>query len=63
METPLGIQLDLVAQDRLKPMQSAEKIRFILDQVEAGKVLVLEAGLTALEEGKLIEATMSEIDH
>lgn len=63
MTNPPGIRLDLVAQDRLKPMQSAEKIRFILDEVEAGKVLVLESGLTPPEEAQLIQATMAEIDH
>jgi hypothetical protein len=44
-------------------MSSAEKLRFILDEVKKGNVLVLERGLTAEEEIDLIKKTMSEIDH
>jgi hypothetical protein len=40
-----------------------EKVRFILDQVVKGKVLVLEKGLTSSEEMDLIKLTMNEIDH
>lgn len=57
-----GVKINLVSRDFLDKMPTAEKIRFILDEVVAGKVLVLERGLTATEEAKLIEATMSEID-
>jgi hypothetical protein len=57
-----SVNINLVSQDKLSSMPQAEKLRFILDEVQAGKVLVLERGLTATEEAKLIEATMSEID-
>lgn len=57
-----GIQINLVSVNRLGEMTSEEKIRFILDEVEQGKVLVLERGLTPPEEARLIEATMREID-
>ena len=43
-------------------MGGEERIRFILDEVEQGKILVLERGLTPQEEAKLIEQTMREID-
>lgn len=60
--TENGVSINLVSSDRLGLMTTTEKIRFILDEVEQGKILVLERGLTASEEAKLIEATMAEID-
>lgn len=62
MPKPNGININLISRQMLENMPTQEKIRFILDEVEKGKVLVLERGLTATEETKLIEATMSEID-
>ena len=57
-----GIHINLVSKDKLVAMSPTEKLRFILDEVRSGKVLVLERGLTPTEEAKLIEATMAEID-
>lgn len=57
-----GVSINLVSSDRLGHMTTTEKIRFILDEVEQGKILVLERGLSPNEEAKLIEATMAEID-
>jgi len=57
-----GVSINLVSSDRLNDMTPQEKIRFILDEVESGKVLVLERGLTAHEEAQLIEATMLHIN-
>lgn len=42
-------------------MTSYEKIRLILDDVHQGCVVVLEKGLSAEEQGSLLEATMMEI--
>lgn len=56
-----GISIDLISTERLEELGN-EKIRFILDQVKKGKVLVLEKGLTAAEELELIRVTMTEID-
>ncbi len=63
-ETPKdeGVSINLVSSERLGDMTTQEKVRFILDEVEAGKILVLERGLTPQEELQLVEATMSEID-
>jgi hypothetical protein len=58
-----GIKINLISSRKLDSMSSQEKLRFILDQVKNGVVLVLERGLTALEEIDLIKSTMSEIDH
>ncbi len=44
-------------------MTPKDRIRFIVDEIKAGKVLVLERGLTAKEELELIRVTMAEIDH
>jgi uncharacterized protein len=60
--TRTGININLVSKDKLIAMSPTEKLRFILDEVRGGKVLVLERGLTPTEEAKLIEATMAEID-
>ena len=38
--------MDLVSGDKLAKMQPVEKIRFIIDEVKDGKILVLEKGLS-----------------
>ncbi|WP_455392509.1 DUF2073 domain-containing protein [[Eubacterium] cellulosolvens] len=58
-----GIKINLISSRKLDSMTSQEKLRFILDQVKDGVVLVLERGLTAVEEIDLIKSTMGEIDH
>ncbi|WNY27105.1 DUF2073 domain-containing protein [Methanolapillus ohkumae] len=55
------IQLDLVSDAKLSKMGSTEKVRYIIDEVRKGKIMVLEKGLDPMEEAKLIEMTMSEI--
>ncbi|RZN72209.1 MAG: DUF2073 domain-containing protein [Candidatus Methanolliviera hydrocarbonicum] len=55
------VRVDMISEDLLASMTSAEKIRMILDGVIEGKILVLERGLMPEEEAKLIEATMVEI--
>ncbi len=57
----IGVQMDLISEDKLSQMTAMEKIRMILDGVKEGKILVLERGLTPSEEAKLIEMTMTEI--
>lgn len=61
---PIGnsVSINLVSTAKLDSMPSIEKIRFIVDEVVAGKILVLERGLTAREETQLIEETMRHID-
>lgn len=54
--------IHLISQEKMDDMGTEERIRFILDEVEAGKILILERGLTPQEETKLIEQTMREID-
>jgi hypothetical protein len=57
----IGVQMDLISEDKMATMTAMEKIRMILDGVKQGKILVLEKGLTPTEEAKLIEMTMTEI--
>ncbi len=57
----IGVQMDLISEDKLSRLTAMEKIRMILDGVKKGKILVLESGLTPSEEAKLIEMTMTEI--
>jgi len=56
-----GIQMDLVSEGKMSQMASTEKVRYIIDEVRKGKILVLEKGLNPMEEAKLIEMTMSII--
>ena len=57
-----GIKINLISIERLTNLSSRDKIRFILNEVKRGNVLVLEQGLTAEEEAELIKTTMSNID-
>jgi len=57
-----GVNIDLISEEMLSGMGSYEKIRFVLDNVKNGKILVLEKGLEPKEEAELIEITMKEID-
>lgn len=57
------ISINLVSTETLDNLEGEEKIRYILDEVKNGKVLILERGLYPIEEAKLIETTMMEIDH
>jgi hypothetical protein len=57
-----GISVNLVSRQRLEDLNTDDKLRFILDEVQQGKILVLEQGLTSLEQASLIEKTMKEIE-
>jgi hypothetical protein len=57
-----GFQMDLVSEHRLSQMSPVEKVRFIIDEVKSGKILVLEKGLSPEEEASLIEMTMTLIE-
>lgn len=57
-----GFQMDLISEHRLAEMAPVEKVRFIIDEVRDGKILVLEKGLSPEEEASLIEMTMTLIE-
>ena len=56
-----GILFNLVSRQKLEELSSSEKLKFILKEVQKGKILVLEYGLTPMEQTTLIERTMKEI--
>lgn len=58
-----GIRVDLLRESQLKDMGRTEKIRYIIDRVREGRVVILEHGLDPDEHALLIEKTMTEIDH
>ncbi|MBA7511487.1 hypothetical protein ES705_03483 [subsurface metagenome] len=53
--------MDLVSEERINSMGSMEKIRFVLEGVKSGNIVVLEGGLTSEEQMNLIELTMAEV--
>jgi hypothetical protein len=57
------VSINLVSQKKLSDLTTHEKIRLIIEGVKAGKVMILEMGLTPSEETELIESTMAEVDH
>ena len=58
-----GIAFNLVSRQKITGLSSDEKLSFILKEVKKGKILVLEQGLTPMEQATLIERTMKEIEH
>jgi len=56
------IKVNLISHQKLEGLSTEEKIQFILQEVEKGEILVLERGLSAEEQAKLIERTMKEIN-
>lgn len=56
-----GISVNLISRQKLEEFSSSEKLKFILKEVQNGKILVLENGLTPVEQADLIERTMKEI--
>jgi hypothetical protein len=55
------VQVNLVSKQKLEQLTSKDKLRFIIDEVKRGNILVLEHGLTAFEQTELIKKTMEEI--
>lgn len=62
-EDETGIRVDLLRQAQMDDMGRTEKIRYIIDRVREGRVVILEKGLHPDEHALLIEKTMTEIDH
>ncbi|MHC1610640.1 MAG: OapB/ArvB family protein [Candidatus Methanospirareceae archaeon] len=58
----MEIKMDLISEDKINSMGSMEKLRFILDGVKSGNIVILEGGLSSEEQMKLIELTMTEIN-
>lgn len=58
-----GISFNMISRQKLETLNSSEKLKYILNEIKEGRILVLEHGLTAIEQAKLIEHTMKEINH
>ncbi len=56
-----GISFNLVSKNKLDNFSEDEKLKFIIREVKKGNILVLEHGLTPIEQASLIEKTMKEI--
>jgi len=56
-----GISFNLVSKSKLDNFSTDEKLKFIIKEVKKGNILVLEYGLTPMEQTDLIEKTMKEI--
>ena len=59
----MGVAFNLVSREKLEQFSSSEKLSYIIEEVKSGRILVLEHGLTPVEQASLIENTMKEIDH
>ena len=57
------IAFNLISRQKINALTSEEKLNFIIKEVKNGKILVLEQGLTPVEQTSLIERTMKEIEH
>ncbi len=57
------IAFNLISRQKINCLNSDEKLNFIIKEVKNGKILVLEQGLTPIEQANLIERTMKEIEH
>lgn len=58
----MKVKIDIIAEEKIAAMKEQERIRFVLDGVKSGNIVVLEGGLTPDEQMKLIEVTMTEIN-
>jgi len=56
------IAFNLISRQKINGLTSEEKLNFIIKEVKNGKILVLEQGLTPIEQTSLIERTMKEIE-
>jgi len=57
------IAFNLISRQKINALNSEEKLNFIIKEVKNGKILVLEQGLSPVEQTSLIERTMKEIEH
>ncbi|MBD3388422.1 MAG: DUF2073 domain-containing protein [Candidatus Altiarchaeales archaeon] len=58
----MSVKLEFVSANVLAGMSRGEKMSYILDHVKEDKILVIEEGMSAVEEGELITATMELVD-
>jgi hypothetical protein len=57
----MDIQIEFISAEVLKDLGQDDKMTYILDHVKEDKILVIEEGMSPVEEGALIQATMAQI--
>jgi len=58
----MEIKVNFISEEKLNGFSIEEKLKFILDEVRKGQILVLEKGLTPEEQAMLIEMTMKKVN-
>jgi len=58
----MEIELEFISARVLNGLGQNQKMDYLLDRVKEDKILVIEEGMSVLEESALIEATMKQIN-
>jgi len=58
----MDLEIEFISSDLLRDKEPKDKIDYILDRVKKEKIIVVEESLSALEESRLIEATMRAVN-
>jgi uncharacterized protein len=58
----MEIQLEFIRSDVLAGMSVDKKMEYVLERVKEDKILVIEEGMSPIEETALIQATMAQIN-
>jgi hypothetical protein len=57
----MKLEVDLIPFSNIRRKRPEEKVKFLMDRVKAGKVVVIEGTLDPEEEAMLIESTMKSV--
>ncbi|MBU0763092.1 MAG: DUF2073 domain-containing protein [Candidatus Altiarchaeota archaeon] len=57
----MDIEIQFISTQVIKDMGREEKVEYVLKQVKENKIIVLEEGMSPIEESALIEATMEQV--
>ncbi len=58
----MDIEIQFISAKVMEGVDMQGKVDYILEQVKDNKIIVLEEGMSSLEESALIEATMTQIN-
>jgi hypothetical protein len=58
----MGIKIEFVGADVLDGMSTDEKMKYILEHVREDEIVVIEEGMSPMEESALIKATMKQVN-
>jgi hypothetical protein len=57
----MEIQIEFISAGVLQGMDTGDKMRYVLEHVKEDKILVIEEGMSPMEESALIQATMAQV--